>query len=278
MAAGSAPSGGQRPAPAPPATRHPHQHHQHHQHRIRSAGGSWPGRHLPGNRTQVTLAPSASWSGCAGASRNVMEPRIQGVLTPWNPDFSASGGRPGSRPAGVWWALRARRDRDAAGRGVADRSRAVSSGPGRGSVHDPAQPDRPGRRAAGQHGGREPRRGLRPTGWSSRRSGRSAAPRLTRYPELPSRCCSAARWPRWSARPSSAPRLRSDVPGAPWLVAPAARRPDHWASETSRAAAAAPLAACAAELAEVGTGTGSGWHSMSGPLPAWRAGSCPSAR
>ena len=30
-----------------------------------------------------------------------MEPRIQGVLTPWNPDFSASGGRPGSRPAGV---------------------------------------------------------------------------------------------------------------------------------------------------------------------------------
>ena len=33
-----------------------------------------------------------------------MEPRIQGVLTPWNPDFSASGGRPGSRPAGVWWA------------------------------------------------------------------------------------------------------------------------------------------------------------------------------
>ena len=38
------------------------------------------------------------------------------------------------------------------------------------------------------------------------------------------------------------------------------------------------FAACAAELADVGTGTGSGLHSRSGPLPAWRAGSCPSAR
>jgi hypothetical protein len=39
---------------------------------------------------------------------------------------------------------------------------------------------------------------------------------------------------------------------------------------------AAPLAA--AELAEVGTGTGSGLHNRSGRSPPKRAGSCPSAR
>jgi hypothetical protein len=63
------------------------------------------------------------------------------------------------------------RELQRSGRGVADRSRAVSSGPGRGSVHDPAQPDRPGRRAAGQHGGREPRRGLRPRDRAGPRGG-----------------------------------------------------------------------------------------------------------
>jgi hypothetical protein len=47
------------------------------------------------------------------------------------------------------------------------------------------------------------------------RSGRSAAPQPTRCPDPPSRCCSATRWPRWPARPSSAVRLRSDVPAAP---------------------------------------------------------------
>jgi hypothetical protein len=96
-------------------------------------------------------------------------------------------------------------------------------------------------------------------------------------PGARSRHIAAARRPGGTA--GQRDRLR--LPGygltfrAPWPAGRAARRPDHWASETSRAAA---FAACAAELAEVGTGTGSGLHSRSGPLPAWRAGSCPSAR
>src|SRR6185437_1563720 len=93
------------------------------------------------------------------------------------------------------------------------------------------------------------------------------AERARDLPPVPRTRCPACR------APGRTGASQSDVPGRG--VAGWSGRPDHWASETSRAAAAAPFAACAAELAEVGAGTGSGLHSMPGPLPATRAGSCP---
>src|SRR6185312_10045540 len=44
-----------------------------------------------GDRVVPLPEELGSWSACARASTNAMEPRIQRVLTPWNPGFSASG-------------------------------------------------------------------------------------------------------------------------------------------------------------------------------------------
>jgi len=57
---------------------------------FRSAGPR-PGDSFPKTRTQDIPAPSVSRSGCVRGSRNVVKPRIQGVLAPWRAGFRASG-------------------------------------------------------------------------------------------------------------------------------------------------------------------------------------------
>jgi hypothetical protein len=84
--------------------RNANQPHQHHQHRI--PGQQWvsAGRRVPGNRTQVALAPPAPRSGCAEPAGTPHNPRFQCVLTQRKPGFTASSGRPSAvrRASGRW--------------------------------------------------------------------------------------------------------------------------------------------------------------------------------
>jgi hypothetical protein len=122
--------------------------------------------------------------------------------------------------------------------------------------------------------GPAPRR--RPSTSRRRKRGWLTSPRPERRTARSPHSCSSARAPstitfaRCSA--SSTSRRGRSWPGAcdpPSSVTTTGRA----YPVSARSRDVARLAACAAELADVGTGTGSGLHSRSGPLPPRRAGS-----